>query len=378
MEQVPNPSHQPPVDPDGSNAARRLSKDSITAPMTDSTVKELRKQAEAIQTELTSLKKVLDPGEPQPRPTVGAPGGVKLRTLPTLPNEDEIRAALVALEAKLAAFRGTLDGTGTETTNSTDTRNPSVSSSAPNADLRTSFGDFISSVGRSVADAQSELDRQARHHVATSKSLGGPLLPTLYRIPKLSAEVKFAFEKETGKGLNLLFFSKKENSSEEHQQSISFDIVAVPPPPELVERLASGVPMVRLVLEPEQRERVFQVVRERAAKDLPKADRAVLDAALDAKAPTRDALRVLILESVPNSTKEYVMVLASNATSETASTDIGIWHVSLADEAKVATALRFTQGNIPKVNQGPLRSLMATLGDQQAKALAAAAQAPTT
>jgi len=353
----------------------------MPSPLDEPTIAALKSEAGAIRRALDALDRALAP-KALPSAGVGAPRTPVEKTKPSSQEVDAgvVRTALEALEAELAAFRGALDGTRTGTDTLAATSGPSGSSSAPNADLRTSFGDFISSVGRSVADAQAELDQQARAHLAASRGQGGPLLPTLYRIPKLSAEVKFAFGKETGKGLNLLFFSKKEKSSEEHQQSITFDIVAVPPPTELVEQLASGVPAIRLVLESDVRERVFKVVRDRARADLPEADRETLDAVLGTGtgAISNDANRVLILESVPNDGPEYVMVLAGSDPNGDASTDIGIWHVSLAGSTKVAAALKFKQIDVGRVNQAPLRSLMATLADQQAKVLAAAERASKT
>jgi hypothetical protein len=361
----------------------------MPSPLDDSVVERLKREARAIRSALESLDREL-----ASRRLPSGPGGAPRTPVPSRPlpldvDADGVRAALEALETEMRSFRAALDGARTETTVSTNTRDASGPASSPLADLRTSFGDFISSVGRSVADAQSDLDREARNHVVRSKGLGGPLFPTLYRIPKLSAEVKFAFEKQTGRRLNLLFFSKKENSSEEHQQSISFDIVAVPPPPELVERLESGVPAVRLVLEPRVRERIFMALRGAVSDKSDKPDKVGNLDSSDEKVLTEtigsgpDAIpakadRVIILESVPNPNEEYVLVLASPDASNASSHQIGIWHMGMKHPVSLNTSLRFEQKNYSTTNQSPLRSLMAALGDQQAEVLAAADQPPTT
>ncbi len=358
----------------------------MPSPLDESVVEGLKREARAIRNALDSLDRELASRRPPSGPG-GAPRTPVANRLPPLEVDPEgVRSALEALETGLESFRAALNGARTDATPSSDARGATLPLAVPPADLRTSFGDFISSVGRSVADAQSDLDREARNHVARSKSLGGPLLPTLYRIPKLSAEVKFAFEKRTDRGLNLLFFSKKENSSEEHQQSISFDIVAVPPPPELVERLESGVPAVRLVLEPRVRERIFKAIRgavfDKPDKggNLDSKDEEILTETIGAglvPIPAK-ADRVIILESVPNPNEEYVLVLASQDAATVPSHRIGIWHMGMKPAVSFNTSLRFEQKNYATTNQSPLRSLMAALGDQQAEVLAAADRPPAT
>ncbi len=155
--------------------------------------------------------------------------------------------------------------------------------------------------------------------------------------------------------------------------------MATPPPQELVDRLRAGLPALRLVLESEVRKRVFKAIRNRAKADLPEADQKVLADVLGSSPDkiSTEANRVLILESVPNEGQEYVVVLAATDPKEGASTEIGIWHVNSGDNAKAASALKFTQTNVGKVNQAPLRSLMAALSERQAAVLAVTNPAPS-
>jgi hypothetical protein len=252
------------------------------------------------------------------------------------------------------------------------------SSSTADSPEATSFSSFIQSVGESLSTAQKSLDSQARETLRAASASGGPLLPTLYRIPKLSAEVKFAFGKKTDKGLNLLFFSKKEQASEEHQQSIAFDIVATPPPPELLERLKRDVPSLQLVLAPSVREEVLAAIqtfrqsqseqgnitpaalRELELKHLPRSNSAD---------STKDRL-VIIGVPDPN-TRRYLVFAAGKSSAVDRAHEVGAWHVELKDpeHPKIQAVLRYSSEGDTGENQGFLREFILDLGKRQAEFL---------
>jgi hypothetical protein len=58
-------------------------------------------------------------------------------------------------------------------------------------------------------------------------------LKSVFRIPKVSAELKFAIDEITNKGVNLLIYKDEAQARTLNQQSIQFEIVSIPPPPDL-------------------------------------------------------------------------------------------------------------------------------------------------
>ena len=105
------------------------------------------------------------------------------------------------------------------------------------AQSSTDLGDFMRSVGVAVVDAQRQLDTASKQYVreivaGDTESLGAMVQPAVYRLPKVSAAVKFAFESIDSQRVGLIFYSDTETAKSSHQQSIEFEIVAVPPTPE--------------------------------------------------------------------------------------------------------------------------------------------------
>lgn len=84
---------------------------------------------------------------------------------------------------------------------------------------------FFEEVGRGMVDAQRALDAQAADY-----NNGSPLQPSMFRIPKASADLKFSVSSLTSTSMNVFFASSKEEEERRQKHSISFDIVAAPPP----------------------------------------------------------------------------------------------------------------------------------------------------
>ncbi len=98
---------------------------------------------------------------------------------------------------------------------------------------------FFESVSRGMIDAQRDLDRRS---VEYSGSAAPGALPTAFRIPKANAEFQFGIESSTSRGLNVLILSTEQSQKEMVRHKVSFDVVAVPPPPEVVARIATEHP----------------------------------------------------------------------------------------------------------------------------------------
>lgn len=124
----------------------------------------------------------------------------------------------------------------------------------------TDFATFLRSIGESFVRAQQNLDAQSELYLRETAGQSH-LFPTVFRIPKLTAEIKFALEKLSGQQLNLLFYQRKDEASSLHQQSLSFEIVAAPLPPEMQRQLTNAVPLLELLLDPRARDAIFETIQ---------------------------------------------------------------------------------------------------------------------
>ncbi|MEM9315941.1 MAG: hypothetical protein AAGA95_15070, partial [Pseudomonadota bacterium] len=125
-----------------------------------------------------------------------------------------------------------------------------------------SVSDFIDEFGAGIVDAQSELDKRSKDYLNQLKNQDeiSAGLPSLFRIPKATAELSFSLEYEKSRGFNVFVFGKKDTRTERQQQRIKFDIVAAPPPAELLEALSPGEAEITWVLNPLDRSHVEGVL----------------------------------------------------------------------------------------------------------------------
>ncbi|MFN0066781.1 MAG: hypothetical protein ACKVYV_04005 [Limisphaerales bacterium] len=89
------------------------------------------------------------------------------------------------------------------------------------------FADFLTNVGKAMVRAQQDLDAESQKYAATPV---GQTLPSLFRLPRVGAQMKFALEKVEGSKLGLVFFGRKSESSERYEHTLDFEVVAVPAP----------------------------------------------------------------------------------------------------------------------------------------------------
>lgn len=103
------------------------------------------------------------------------------------------------------------------------------------------ISEFFHAIGSGVIDAQKRLDRASQEYVRGL--LSGPEQPgasstaSLFRIPRVTAELKCSLESSHEKKLNLVFYSDRNDVRELHQQSIQLEVVAVPVPPDYLQEL---------------------------------------------------------------------------------------------------------------------------------------------
>ena len=97
----------------------------------------------------------------------------------------------------------------------------------PATTAKPTLDDFFAGVADGVVKAQQAMDDRTRDYLAGIA--GKPyLLPSVFRIPKLTASVKFAFETVQKEKVGLIFYSDETTSQTQNQQSIEFDIVSAP------------------------------------------------------------------------------------------------------------------------------------------------------
>jgi hypothetical protein len=93
----------------------------------------------------------------------------------------------------------------------------------------TTFREFFLAVGSGLVDAQKQLDVRSREYLGSVAS-SQFLLPSVFRIPKLSAEMKFSLQNDGKEKFNVIFYGKESSSQSLNQQSVQFDVVSAPPP----------------------------------------------------------------------------------------------------------------------------------------------------
>lgn len=180
-------------------------------------------------------------------------------------------------------------------------------SAVPGDNEKIDFATFLAQMGSAMVNAQRDLDSQSLKYLEDSRD-SRHVLPSIFRVPKLSAEMKFALETEEGKVKNLIFFKNTELAKEMHQQSMQFDVVSAPPPPDTVAAIQSTVPRASLVLDGEERAAVLAA----AAKATPSS-----------RLPDEaEPGRVVILKFMPQ--EGYIVLFAS----DTKKNAIGVWLLS--------------------------------------------------
>jgi hypothetical protein len=191
---------------------------------------------------------------------------------------------------------------------------------------------FFKAVAGGLVTAQKELDGESLKYLAHAAD-HAHVLPGVFRIPKLSADISFAVEEVEEDKFSLIFFGDSTRAETRHQQSVHFDIVSVPPPPEFQQS------PFRLVLERAQRARVV----EEAAK-------------IPARWPDAAAEDVLVFRLFDD---HYVVAYAGERRGE-----LLIIYVHMAGETPAKVVIReMKRDNPPALN--PLHDALRELARQQ-------------
>jgi len=110
--------------------------------------------------------------------------------------------------------------------------------------------DFFTQVGEGMVAAQAELDRQSFSYNA-ARPAGA--LPSAYRIPKVQAEIGFTMSHKRQKKFGVFALGRSTSGEKTNSNTVSFEIVSVPPSPQMLEDLPLAA---RLVTRPAERAQV--------------------------------------------------------------------------------------------------------------------------
>ena len=99
----------------------------------------------------------------------------------------------------------------------------------------TSIEGFFSAVGTGVREAQESLDLQSVQYIRNRPSFAPE---TMFRVPKVSANLKLGMTYSEETGINFLVIKRGSETSRTMEQEISFDIVSAPLPPDSLEGFA--------------------------------------------------------------------------------------------------------------------------------------------
>jgi hypothetical protein len=216
------------------------------------------------------------------------------------------------------------------------------------------FEDFIHRIGRGLVSAQELLDLQSAAYLASTS--GKPhILPSIFRVPKISADMKFALDVDKERGLNLLFFSKRDQTESRNEQAISFEVVSVPAPPGAADLLLATGPAMDLVLDPVLRGKIIEgVISAPVADDTGP----LVSAANDPKL----SLRIVSL-AFSGASGQPPRFLLFHATPET-DKSVGVWLLTMADKnvLTLQTIYKFTTTN--SKTEKILRDLIIEIGNR--------------
>ncbi len=124
--------------------------------------------------------------------------------------------------------------------------------------------DFFHAVGRSMLNAQEHLDRQSLSYSAARPA---PDMGALFRIPKVTAEMRFGLTRTDKNGVNVLFYKDEEEDVQTLFNRVTFDVVAVPPPPDILDEIVKTSPQTRILQGHQERAAAMALLRAAAEEN---------------------------------------------------------------------------------------------------------------
>ncbi|MCP3957406.1 MAG: hypothetical protein GY719_06100 [bacterium] len=129
---------------------------------------------------------------------------------------------------------------------------------------------FFHQVSDSLVQTQSRLNELSLDYV---RGLDPRIAPAYYAIPSLKAEMKVGFHSAEDEKLNLILFSRSEEKQDFGESTVTFELVAAPPPPGEAPFGELNVPTPRFLTLGDEKSRLLNEARRLAGaegKDLGK------------------------------------------------------------------------------------------------------------
>lgn len=165
---------------------------------------------------------------------------------------DQVRARQALRQVELAA-------------DTTDARALAAASITADAEPRDTIEieSFFEQVSDSLVKTQERLNAVSLDYVA---QLDPRIAPAYFTIPSLKAELKVGFNTSGGDRLNLILFSREREKKAFGESTVTFEMVAAPPPPGEAPFGALNLPTPRFMVLGDERKRWLDAARE-AAKE---------------------------------------------------------------------------------------------------------------
>ena len=238
------------------------------------------------------------------------------------------------------------------------------------------FSEFLSEIGEAVVDAQRKLDDQSAAYLREIKGKEH-VMPSVFRIPKVSANMKFAMKERREKGFNIIFAKNKRGAEISLNQGLDFEVVAVPPPPEVMAQLAErGLPGLAFELSRLVRDEVFERLDEIHGEN----SRMKLD--MLTEAGNRD--RVVMVHVGVDDRQVYLILFATRikegeGEESEVKGNVGVWYLESPEKNMepgsdsewtahmLVSYVQSASGGKTKTNYIKLRDLVFGLGERQEK-----------
>lgn len=222
------------------------------------------------------------------------------------------------------------------------------------------ISDFLSTIGQSVVASQEALDEQSIRYLQSISDR--PFIPpTLFRIPKISAELKVGLTKGHTRELSIFIASSKEELRQMNEQTINFEIAAVPPTPELLEILKGQAPRIEFLFNREGRKEVFHAL-ENIQPEITEASASRLNEQLTRLIKVENRDRVVIW---PVAHRRAFLILFAG---ENSKDDVAVWYLDKQNQKLISIIRGDLKAKIGE-DQNPLREFVLELGQAQAKLL---------
>jgi hypothetical protein len=224
------------------------------------------------------------------------------------------------------------------------------------------FDEFFASVANGYIAAQKNLDVASSEYLKTV--IGQPhVFPSVFKIPKLAAEVKFALDKIDKETVGLIFYKNQTSSETRNEQTVHFEIIAAPPPPGVVAQMPTDVLIspvfVTTVFSKSRRGEIFDAIKK---YKLPGDNTGTqTDKTLDRPNLLQDPDTVIIVSV--DGDRRFLLTTANAGVAG----NVGVWYFDFEAQPPALAVVRKFGG--ADANITLLRDLIVRLGDAQKKFL---------